>query len=78
MRRLFYCPCDTSPILPLMEETEEHTCGSCTYANHPDEDGLVECRYWPPELFEVNDHIVQLRPRLHPSTKACGLHIPKA
>lgn len=61
-----------------MEENEKHTCGTCTFASPLDEDGLVECRYWPPELFKMNDRILQLRPRLHPTTPCCGLHMPQA
>lgn len=70
-------PSDTFRILPTMEENVTHTCGNCDWSNPPDEDGLVECRYWPPELFEVNDRLLQLRPRLRPQTKACGMHVPE-
>ena len=74
----FLLPGDTWPTIPHMEDTEKDTCGNCTFAGRPDEDGLVECRYLPPELFSLNGTVVQLRPRLHPATPACGMHIPQA
>lgn len=63
--------------MPPMEDTEKDTCGNCTWANPADEDGLVECRYFPPELFSVGGAMVQLRPRLDPSTPRCGMHIAR-
>lgn len=50
------------------------TCATCVYGGRPDEDGLVECRRYPPEVYVLADgSALQLRPRLYPSD-GCGEH----
>ncbi len=56
------------------ELSEELTCSTCAWGGVPDEDGLVECRRYPPEVYvPSNGAVLQLRPRLHPSD-GCGEH----
>ena len=50
------------------------TCATCLFATERNEDGLVECRRFPPETWALsNDEIIQVRPLLHP-TNGCGEH----
>lgn len=58
----------------LNELPDDITCATCIWGGRPDEDGLVECRRYPPELHSFPDGtVVQLRPRMHPSD-GCGEH----
>lgn len=49
------------------------SCSTCLWASPIDEDGLIECRRFPPEVFAVDSAPVQYRPRVHPSD-VCGEH----
>lgn len=54
---------------------DDITCLSCLYGGRPDEDGYVECRRWPPEVYVLADGtVLQLRARMHP-LDGCGEHI---
>lgn len=54
---------------------DDMTCATCVLSTAPDEDGLVECRRFPPEVFVLEDgRAIQMRPRLHPSD-GCGEHM---
>lgn len=56
----------------LNELPEDLRCITCVYGGSPDEDGLVECRRYPPEVYVLADgSALQLRPRLDPSD-GCG------
>lgn len=58
----------------LNELPEILTCATCVYGGRPDEDGLVECRRYPPEVYVLADGaVLQLRPRLDPHD-GCGEH----
>lgn len=50
------------------------TCATCVWGGRPDEDGLAECRRYPPEVHALADGaVLQLRPRLGP-LNGCGEH----
>ncbi|WP_343085297.1 hypothetical protein [Eggerthella lenta] len=69
-------PGDTSPIISGMTNAlpEDISCASCVWASRVDEDGLVECRRYPPEVYVLADgSALQLRPRMHPKD-GCGEH----
>lgn len=56
----------------LNELPEDFRYITCVYGGRPDEDGLVECRRYPPEVHVLADGaVLQLRPRLDPSD-GCG------
>lgn len=59
----------------MLNELPECTiCATCVYGGRPDEDGLVECRRYPPEVYVLADGTaMQLRPRLAPND-GCGEH----
>lgn len=48
-------------------------CLTCCWAGPVDEDGLVECHRYPPEVYVVEGRPVQYRPRMDPSDR-CGEH----
>lgn len=49
------------------------SCLDCLWGTVVDEDGLIECRRYPPEIFVVDGKPVQYRPRMSP-TNLCGEH----
>ena len=57
----------------MMNELPEYLrCSTCLWGGLPDEDGLVERRRYPPEVYVLADGtVLQLRPRLDPSD-GCG------
>ena len=60
-------PGDASPIISGMTNAlpEDISCASCVWASRVDEDGLVECRRYPPEVYVLADgSALQLRPRM--------------
>lgn len=48
-------------------------CGNCAWGGKADEDGMVECRRFPPEVFVIDGNPAQFAPRLPPS-HVCGEH----
>ena len=50
-------PGDASPIISGMTNAlpEDISCASCVWASRVDEDGLVECRRYPPEVYVLAD-----------------------
>lgn len=53
---------------------EDISCATCIWGGATDEDGLVECRRYPPEIYVLADGaVMQLRPRVSPSD-GCGEH----
>nr|DAY91369.1 MAG TPA: hypothetical protein [Caudoviricetes sp.] len=59
----------------MNKQLPEHlTCATCLFATESNEDGLVECRRFPPETWQLdNGEILQVRPLLYP-TNGCGEH----
>lgn len=59
----------------MLEKLPEYlTCATCVYATYPNDDGLIECRRFPPETWVMNDgSIIYTRPQLSP-TNGCGEH----
>lgn len=56
------------------ELPEDFRCITCVWGGRLDEDGLVECRRCPPEVYVLADgSVLQLHPRLDPSD-GCGEH----
>lgn len=69
-------PSDLPSTIERMETASDtQTCVNCLHASLPDEDGYIECKRFPPELFLVNNRIVQYRPRMS-KTDVCGMHEP--
>ncbi len=56
-----------------MEDITDIRCATCYWASPIDEDGLVECKRFPPEVFSVGGKLIEHRPRIHPDDR-CGEH----
>lgn len=53
---------------------DDISCACCLWSTLADEDGMLECRRYPPEVYVLSDgSVLQLRPRMHPSD-GCGEH----
>lgn len=52
---------------------ERPCCGNCAWGGIIDEDGMIECRRYPPEVFVVDGTPVQHAPRVPPK-HVCGEH----
>lgn len=48
------------------KEQPKARCYACAWRGEVDEDGLMECHVFPPELIKVGVCVIQQRPRVSP------------
>lgn len=49
------------------EQTKKEICANCFYSGNVDEDGLCECKFYPPVLKKIGERVCEMRPRVSPS-----------
>jgi hypothetical protein len=52
---------------------KELTCSTCVWASKLNEDGLIECKRYPPELYQGAETPLWIRPLMSQSD-GCGEH----
>ena len=48
------------------EEQHKARCFNCAWRGEFDEDGLMECHLFPPELIKTGRRVIKQRPRVSP------------